>query len=208
VISKFKVSIVKFDTAYPYGKKQDEYAKLAASARSSQNLLVAEVGIKDYGDQENIDLGERFEISKEDFPVVKLFLLGNESPIDFEEEFNLEGLKKFIRKYSDVYIGLENCLETFDRLTDDFMATEDEDEKKKILKKAEEEWDALKNPSEEAAAETYVKIMRKILLKGNTFLQTERERVKGLMKTKVSEEKKQEMQGKLNILSTFGHEEL
>lgn len=170
--------------------------------------MVAEVGIKDYGDKENMDLGERFDVKKEDFPSVKLFIHGKDDSIDFGGEFNLEGLKKFIRKYSDVYIGLENCLENFDRLTDEFIDTKDEEKRKALLKKAEDEWDNIKNPTEELSAETYVKIMRKILLKGDEFVKIEKERVEGLIKTKVSKEKRDEMQGKLNILKSFEHDEL
>ncbi|RXG67663.1 hypothetical protein Avbf_09867 [Armadillidium vulgare] len=208
ITSKFKASLIKFDTAYPYGKKHDEYAKLAAASRSSLDLLVAEVGIKDYGDKENMDLGERFDVKKEDFPVVKLFINGKEDPISFEGQFNLEGLKKFIQKYADVYIGLENCLETFDRLAVQFVTTKNEEERKQILKKAEEEWDGIKNPSEEPSAEMYVKIMRKVIQKGDDFINSEKDRVEGLLKTRVSKEKKQDMEGRLNIIKSFVHSEL
>ncbi|KAB7495610.1 Endoplasmic reticulum resident protein 29 [Armadillidium nasatum] len=156
------------------------FDKLAAASRSSLDLLVAEVGIKDYGDKENMDLGERFDVKKEDFPVVKLFINGKEDPIPFEGQFNLEGLKKFIQKYADVYIGLENCLETFDRLAVKFVTTKNEEERKQILKKAEEEWDGIKNPSEEPSAEMYVKIMRKVIQKGDDFINSEKDRVEGL----------------------------
>lgn len=155
-----------------------------------------------------MDLGERFDVKKEDFPVVKLFINGKEDPISFEGQFNLEGLKKFIQKYADVYIGLENCLETFDRLAVQFVTTKNEEERKQILKKAEEEWDGIKNPSEEPSAEMYVKIMRKVIQKGDDFINSEKDRVEGLLKTRVSKEKKQDMEGRLNIIKSFVHSEL
>ena len=73
LLSKFKVSVVKFDVAYPYGDKHEEYAKFSLAAAEVEDLFVGEVGIKDYGDKDNTDLAERFKVKKEDFPVVILF---------------------------------------------------------------------------------------------------------------------------------------
>ena len=88
------------------------------------------------------------------------------------------------------------------------MAAKGEDERKSIVIKAEEEWSKIKNPEEAASAEIYVKIMKKILHKGNEFIKNEKERVEGLIKNKISKEKKQEMEGRLNILKSFTHDEL
>ena len=66
--------MVKFDVAYPYGDKHEEFAKFSKAAAEDENLFVAEVGIKDYGDKDNADLAERFNVKKEDYPVVILFI--------------------------------------------------------------------------------------------------------------------------------------
>ncbi|XP_066967524.1 endoplasmic reticulum resident protein 29 [Macrobrachium rosenbergii] len=208
IIPKFKAAIVKFDIAYPYGKKHDEYTRLSAAGRGSPELLVAEVGVKDYGDNENMDLAERFGVVKDDFPVVKLFVAGKEDPIDFDGEFNEENLKMFIRRHSEIYIGLEGCLEVFDRIADKFMVSENVKERKELLREAEDEWDKIKSPSDRPIAETYVKVMRRVLEKGNEFISTETSRVNGLMAEKLTKEKKDEMQGKLNILKSFARDEL
>jgi endoplasmic reticulum protein 29 len=44
-----------------------------------EDLLVGEVGIKDYGEKDNNDLGDRFGVNKEDYPVVVLFLKDQKS---------------------------------------------------------------------------------------------------------------------------------
>ena len=51
MVNAFPVSLVKFDTAYPYGEKHDEYAKISEEAAELPNMFIGEVGIKDYGDK-------------------------------------------------------------------------------------------------------------------------------------------------------------
>lgn len=208
IVPKFKAAIIKFDIAYPYGKKQEEYTKLSAAGRGSVDLLVAEVGVKDYGDMENMDLAERFNVKKDDFPVVKLFLSGHEDPIDFDGDFTDEELKKFIRRHSEVYIGLQGCLEVFDRIADKFIATENLNERKSLLREAEDEWDKIKSQSDQKIAETYVKIMRRVVEKGSDFIDLEKTRVRGVMAGQITKEKRDEMEGRLNILKSFAHDEL
>ena len=40
-------------------------------------MLAGEVGIKDYGDKDNEELGQRFKVIKDDYPVVFLFVNEN-----------------------------------------------------------------------------------------------------------------------------------
>lgn len=91
VLSKFSTVLVKFDIAYPYGEKHENFAKFAADNTVNQpNFAVAVVGIKDYGDKENSNLGERFKIGDK-YPVIKLFRNGDtENSIDYPK-----GLKSF-----------------------------------------------------------------------------------------------------------------
>lgn len=122
VTSKFAASLVKFDVAYPYGPKHEEFLKVAEAAQLTDDLLVAEVGVKDYGDKDNSDLADKFKVAKEDFPVVKLFVRGRADPLSFTGEFTADELKKFVRGHSEVYIGLPGCLEAFDQLAKQFAA--------------------------------------------------------------------------------------
>lgn len=181
---------------------------MSAAGRGSPELLVAEVGVKDYGDMENMDLAERFGVVKEDFPRVFLFVSGKDEPVQFDGQFTAEELKKFIRRNSNAYIGLEGCLESFDRLADKIMTSDSYNEKKSLVRKAEDEWDKLKSPSDQKLAETYVKVMRKVIDKGPEFVSQEISRVEGLMSGRITKEKKAEMQGRMNILKSFVHDEL
>lgn len=75
---------MKIDVAYPYGEKHEQFGKLSAVLSSNSDILVAEVGVKDYGDKENVNLAEKYKIVKEDYPVLLLFLEGKTEPIRYE----------------------------------------------------------------------------------------------------------------------------
>lgn len=126
MIPKFKAVLVKFDVAFPYGGKHEQYATVAADTKDSQDLLVATVGVKDFGDKDNSDLAQRYNIKKDDFPVVLLFIHGKSEPIKFiaerDYDFTGEYLKRFIRSKSSVYLGLPGCVERLDRLAEEFKA--------------------------------------------------------------------------------------
>jgi endoplasmic reticulum protein 29 len=200
---------VKFDVAYPYGPKHEEFAKVAEAAHLLQDLLVAEVGVKDYGEKENSDLAEKYGVKKENFPVVKLFVEGKSEPFTFDStEFNADEIKKFIRANSGVYIGLPGCLEKFDKLAMKFAGTSNTEERRKLLREAEDLWDTATGKSEQKAAEVYVKTMRRIIEKGDEFVGTEMQRVQNILQGKVAKEKKEEMQYRVNILQSFNKDEL
>ncbi|GFG30294.1 hypothetical protein Cfor_04448 [Coptotermes formosanus] len=209
IISKFKAAAIKFDVAYPYGTKHDEFAKVAEAAHTVPDLLVGEVGVKDYGEKENADLAERYKVNKDDFPVVKLFVAGVSEPYTFSDsEFTADNIKKFIRTKSNVHIGLPGCLEAFDKIAAKFSQASDLDVKKALLREAEDLWDNTTGRADQKTAEVYVKTMRKALDKGDDFVSNELKRVQSLAKGKITKEKKEEMQQRINILQSFHHEEL
>lgn len=100
VVSKFKATLVKFDIQYPYGEKHDEFGIVASSLKNNEDILIAEVGVQDYGDNENQDLADKYGVKKDDFPVVKLFLSKDlTKPIEFPltQDFKADNLKHFVR---------------------------------------------------------------------------------------------------------------
>lgn len=170
---------------------------------------MAEVGVKDYGEMENKDLADRFDLQINDFPIVKLFVHGRNKPIDFKGQFTFANLKKFLLENSDIYIGCENCLEIFDKIATKFLETEDLEERKALLKLAESEWSNIKNPDQSTSALFYVKILRKVLDKGKEAVKSERKRIDKLLNAKhMSKEKIDELEARKSILRSFSHEEL
>jgi len=204
VIPKFKAVLVKFDASYPHGEKQDEFVKFTAEMKGAPDLLVAEVGVKDYGEKENEDLANRYNVKKDDFPAVKLFLDGNtEKPITFtDKDFNADTLKAFIKKNTNIRILLDQCLGDFDDIAVKFSVAK-KDEQKKLLAEAKTKAVTLSNENEKKSANVYVKLMEKAIERGNIFFESEKERVKNIMAGKLSDAKKKELQGRVNILQSF-----
>lgn len=140
VLSKFPVSLVKFDVAFPYGEKYETFKSFAKETNKNPDLLLVEVGIKDYGEKENEALAVKYQVVKDDYPVLKLFVQGKKDPISFPAkwDFTIDNLRKFVRDNSAVYIGLPGCLESYDGMVKKFM-NGGKDKKQSVIKQAEEE---------------------------------------------------------------------
>eukprot|EP00092_Neocalanus_flemingeri_P057274 GFUD01068023.1.p1 GENE.GFUD01068023.1~~GFUD01068023.1.p1 ORF type:complete len:222 (-),score=58.56 GFUD01068023.1:72-737(-) len=180
IVHKFRASLVKFDVAYPYGDQHDEFAKVAKDAAEVGDLFIGEVGIKDYAEKDNQELAERF--------------VG---------EFKADSLKNFLRQKSGIYLPLPGCIEEFDLLVDKLIKSSKE-EQKKVLREAEDLWDKVHGPKMHKRADIYVKIMRKIVDIDISFVKKEEERLKKITGgKKITPEKKEEMEERLNILKSF-----
>ncbi|XP_050308493.1 endoplasmic reticulum resident protein 29 [Anthonomus grandis grandis] len=202
IISKFDTVLVKFDAVYPYGEAHDAFNKVTEELKTSDDILLAEVGIKDFGEHDNQKLGERFGImSKKDWPALRLFVKGEDEPFSMNNNhvWNVDEIKKFIKEHSNVYLGLTGCSQSFDRLAGEFAGAID---KEAILKLAEKTAEGLTNENEKRTAAIYIKYMKKALEK-ETFVEDEKKRLKKIMESKIKEEKKQDLQVRSNILSSF-----
>ncbi|CBY12622.1 unnamed protein product [Oikopleura dioica] len=206
IITKTKYTLVKFDTAYPFGDLHDEFKQVAKFAAQNPDLIVAEVNINEYGDQENQDLAKIYGIEKEDFPVYKLFR-GSTNPDDslpFEGAIKKRTQVLSFLKQNGVYVGLPTCIERFDELAAEFMNASSKDEKEQVQKKAQAAADRIEDKLEKYHAETYVKIMKKLIENGKEFIAKEEERItKGLSDKSIKKEAKIGMKSRENILQSF-----
>ena len=210
IISKFRASLVKFDVAYPYGDEHEEFAKVAKDAAEVEDLFVGEVGIKDYAEKDNQDLAARFKLSKDDYPAAFLFVKNAEGKVDtfrFVGKLSAEKLKNFVRQNSGIFLPLPGCIEEFDLLVDKLLRAGKKDQEK-VLREAEDLWDKTHGPKMHKRADIYVKIMRKIVDTGTAFVKKEEERLKKLSGGKITQEKKEEMEERLNILKSFSLQEV
>ena len=104
--------------------------------------------------------------------------------------------------FAGLWLGLPGCLEQFDKIVKEFTKASDE-EKAKLVTKAEEEAGKLTNEKQKASAEMYIKTMKKVVEKGNEFINTETQRVEKLQSGKISDKKKEQLNDRLNILASF-----
>lgn len=206
MLEAFPVSLIKFDTAYPYGDKHDEFAKVAEDAAEVKRLFVGEVGIKDYGERDNEELGKRFNVDKEDYPVVFVFKRKDDGQLEHfrfkESDFSAESIKAFMRRHSGLYLPLAGCVEALDRVLERALEQSEVDWKK-TQGEMEKAMQSLSDPKDKPKAEVYIKIVKKVVSDGDGFVDKEVKRTKKMMEGKLTADKKKQLKEKLNVLLSF-----
>lgn len=229
ITNSFKYTLVKFDTAYPYGEKHDEFKKVANKASSNPDLCIAEVNINEYGDKENQDLAARFNIDDKSYPHYRLFKksenLQNQAnePDPFATWTIMENTDKdwkeldivmFLRK-NNVWVGMPFCTERMDQFSALFMKqfqSNDLSAAGQVLQVAEKFSETGSEDTSVFVAKIYVGLMKKILEKGveegENWYRNEAYRLNKLLGDKekvksINSEKLTTMKARLNILWSF-----
>lgn len=126
VASRFAVTLLKLDKSYPYGEKHDQYTQFGKEQNVlTEDLLIADVHIKDYGEKDNFGLLKRFNIAYSDLPVILLLKkadLNKFTMYPADSDVTVYNLKTFVRRNTNLYIGLSGCLKDFDLMATDYMA--------------------------------------------------------------------------------------
>lgn len=214
--------LVKFDQSYAYGEKEDAFKELCKLGYSVPNFLIAEVPVQEYGDKENDDLRERYNLKKEDFPIFFLFKDSKEpikyaglvdpnskKPANWDDDedgaweppmltgVTTEALNMWLRTNGIKMPSIGTIAELDEvaqRVMKDGLKDTDLEEANKL---------ANGDYKNDKKAQIYVKIMEKIKEKGKEYVDKESARVTKIMAGKITPEKEAEMKEKLNILKVF-----
>lgn len=108
------------------------------------------------------------------------------------------------RKNTGIRILLDKCLGDFDAIAEKLMRPEtSKDEQSKLLEEAQSKASKLSKDDDKKSADVYIKVMQKVIERGPKFVESEKVRVKNIMDGKISTTKKNELQARLNILTSF-----
>ncbi|KAH8299502.1 hypothetical protein KR044_001988 [Drosophila immigrans] len=204
-IVRFPYALVKFDIAFPYGEKHEAFGELSKAAHKvTDELLVATVGIKDYGELENKGLGDRFKVDEKQFPGIFLFSGNTKDYVQFPSHLDvtLDNLKSFVSSNTPLYIGRDGCLKQFNDALKNYANKQSKDQLE-LIEEMLVQQHKLKKPEEQQNAKVYIVYMRKINEHGYVFVEEETRRLQRLKAGKVTAAKKEELQVKLNILEAF-----
>jgi endoplasmic reticulum protein 29 len=200
IIDGSKSVMVRFDTEYSYGDEHDAWKNFASKVGdSSADMLVADVGVSEYGDKDNSDIADKFSIKTDDFPQYRLFLKGKaaDTPIVYKGDKKEEAFMRFAQSEAGIWVGLAGQVKELDALAKEFAK-----DKAGVLKKAEA---AAKTAGDKDAdsAKYYVKVMTKASEKAD-FVKKETERLQKMIDDgSVKANKKEQFGRRLNILSSF-----
>lgn len=199
IVDGQRTVLVKFDKEYPYGDKEDAFKKFAESVSHIPELMVAEVGVQEYGDDKyNEKVRDRFGVKNDDFPAFRLFKKGSTEAIAYKGEVKEADLSRFVKTEAGIYIGLPGCLENFDKIAGKYAAGDHGallTEAEGLMGKAEE--------SQKESAKYYISVMKKIKEKGADAIDAETKRLNNLKNGKVTDEKKKLFENRLNIVASF-----
>jgi len=206
VIGGDRAVLVKFDKDYAYGEKEDHFKSLAEMVgRGSDEVIVAMVGVQEYGDKLNEDLVEKYGINKSLFPVYKLFPRRNEGPpVAYTGEIRQDDLVRFLmNQIGGLYIALPGCIRELDTIAARFMASSragranQEELAARIIHK-------LQTQAEKDNGSFYMLVMSRIQDRGDGFVVTETARLNKMLESaSITEVRKAAFRTKLNILPSF-----
>jgi len=203
IVGGERPTFVRFDQEYPYGEENNVFETLALNSTGSP-MLVCSVGISEYSNNGNADLAQRFGIVAEDkdkFPIYMMFQAGSKEGVTFTGSAlsDLE-MRQFIRKQG-VWIGLQGCSDKGDKNAQLFMSTANK--RKDILAETEK---LSADEGKEGTTKWYSIVMKKVIEKGDGFINTEITRLQKVLEQggeSLKEEKVKLFNTRLNILASF-----
>jgi len=194
---------VRFDKEYSYGDDHDAWKDFAkVVGESSADVLVADVGVSEYGDKDNSDLSDRYAIKSDDFPQFRFWAKGSSAsadPVKYTSGKKKDDFLRFIQSEAGAWVGLAGQVKELDQLAKEFSSASD---KKPIVEKAEKVVQGL-DAKDADSGKYYLKVMMKAA-DDTGFVGKESARLTKMMEDgSVKPVKKEQFGRRLNMLSSF-----
>ena len=218
---------VRFDKEFPHGDDAEQFKIVArAAAHGGADIIMGSVGISEYGERKNMDLGVKFGLIIKDKPMTydemdaffpKFFLLpaGLETNIAnsilYKEPIKVDNMLRFIREHAGVAIGLKGTVAQLDLLAERYMHLSASSAElnahlvqlQEVSEQAEKIIPTLSETQQDAAS-YYLKVMERISEKGSGWVQKEIERLDRIIsKGNIPSDTSEAMSKRLNVLASF-----
>mmetsp|Transcript_4847 Transcript_4847/g.8660 ORF Transcript_4847/g.8660 Transcript_4847/m.8660 type:complete len:319 (+) Transcript_4847:30-986(+) len=187
--------LVKIDEPVRYGEQEQTFKSLCKLAYSLPDFFVGNVPVQQFNDKDNDDVRERFNLTKQDFPVYYLFTAELKDGFRYSGHIQAANIIKWLREFNIMMPSIDT-IDELDALVNKFLKAPSEAhlvEAKSLVAKF----------STDQKAPHYVKIMEKMLSKGPAYAKDEVARVMKLLGGKVHPEKQAELNARLKVLKVF-----
>jgi len=175
------------------------YDKVGKTFNNEKNCVIAKVD----ADQEK-DLGSRFGISG--FPTIKFFPKNNKEGEEYNGGRNEQDFINFLNEKCGTNRvaggGIDDSagrVDEFDALADTFMT--DVAAREATIADLEKALES--QPENQKSGQYYVKVMKKILDKGESYIQTEISRLEKILAGHMTSDKRDQMFKRKNVLNVF-----
>lgn len=180
--------------------------RVAQHGKGSEDFIIGHVGVSQHGkERDNAKLAAQYgALDESKWPVYKMFHQ-NGHIVDFEgDNTKSDELAYFIQFEAGVPLQLPGTIDELNEIAQRF-AQGNYDTRQLLLHEA----DTLaveivaRDKSLELTVSSYIKIMRKIVTTDYSWLDTEVKRVTKLLRSKISDTKKDELFNRLKVLKAF-----
>eukprot|EP00761_Pharyngomonas_kirbyi_P011696 gb/GECH01011722.1/.p1 GENE.gb/GECH01011722.1/~~gb/GECH01011722.1/.p1 ORF type:complete len:363 (+),score=95.13 gb/GECH01011722.1/:1-1089(+) len=177
-----------------------EWEKLATAFKTEDSVVVAKLDA-----DKHRDLASAYGISG--FPTLKFFPKGKEEPEDFDGDRSLSSMVEYLNDKAQTFRTEDGKLndnagrlEKLDEFAKEFLSSASKDE---VLKKAKEAVEQVEE-SAQKNAEYYVRVMKKAIDKGESYVKKEKDRLSGIINSgNAARDRLDSFKTRLNILKAF-----
>ena len=180
--------------AQSHGENADEVIFSQVIVNGAENAKIA----RDLGLKDNFEHPAMFIIPKGAKDVKDAVQYPDDKP------YHPHDLARFLAQYTSFYYHIPGTSKIFDRLSKDFMQTNDEEKRAEIVTKAKEALEKVAKEEEKDDLKYYIKVMEKINEKGDEYLEQEIQRLVAILNgSKLSKASRNNMKSHVSVLKQF-----